>query len=83
MSTLGTSLRAVLLAATCTSCDSADQWGTPAYFEKLTGVAFAPDGPSIRCQQASGLDFVAFVQVRLPQEAVDRLQHRKQRPRLT
>jgi len=76
MSILSTSLGGVLLVVTCTSCDPADQWGTPPYFERLTGVAFAPEGPSIRCQKESGFDEVAFVQVRLPREAVDRLRAR-------
>ena len=71
-----TSLALVLLIATCTNCKPADRWGTPAYFERLTGTAFAPDSESIRCQKETGFDVVAFAKVRLPKEALDRLRAR-------
>lgn len=76
LSILRTSLRVVLLAGTCLGCDPADHWGTPQYFERLTGVAFAPAAPPTRCTQTSGLEVAAFIQVRLPQEAVDRFRER-------
>ncbi len=60
-----------LLATFCPGCESPGRWGTPEYFEQLTGVAFVPAGPSIRCQQETGFDYVAYRQVRLPQSALD------------
>jgi hypothetical protein len=62
-----------LTVALCTGCESSDQWGTPQYFERITGVAFAPVGSSIRCQQNTGFDYVAYRQVRLPKSAIDTL----------
>jgi hypothetical protein len=64
-------LRIALFAALAAGCEASGQWGTPQYFERITGVAFVPNGRVIRCQQETGFDYVAFRQVRLPQSAID------------
>jgi len=66
-------LQLVLSAALYAGCASSERWGTPQYFERLTGVAFVPVVPPIRCQQESGLDYVAYRQVRLPDAAIHAL----------
>lgn len=65
--------RLAWLAVVCASCDPSDQWGTAQYFERLTGVAFVPAGPSIGCRREAGVDYVAYRQVRLPPRAIDTL----------
>lgn len=74
MLTTREALRLALFSALCAGCGPTDRWGTPQYFERITGVAFEPAGPSIRCQQETGFDYVAYRQIRLPQSAIDVLQ---------
>jgi hypothetical protein len=60
---------AALVLALAASC-GADRWGTPEYFERLTGVRFAPDGQVVRCQLESGPDVAAFIKVRLSKNTI-------------
>jgi hypothetical protein len=60
-----------VFVSTCAAC-ATNEWGTPAYFERLLSVQFEPEAPVIRCQ-SGGIDFVAFRVVRVPKSTASTL----------
>ena len=47
-------------------CTTTESWGTPRYFERVVGIAFAPRGAVVNCRVDAWIDFSAFRRVPLP-----------------
>jgi hypothetical protein len=65
------------LSVATAACAASAPWGTPRYFERVVGLAFAPDGPIVECRLEWGMDYAAFRRVRLPAAVTTELRRRE------
>ena len=65
-----------LVGSILPGCGGGDDWGTPAYFERVVGIGFTPAAPVVTCSDDSGPGVLAFHLVQLPVDAADTLRGR-------
>jgi hypothetical protein len=65
-----------VLCLAVAGCTAAEPWGTPRYFERVIGVAFAPHGAVVHCRVEAWVDYSAFRRVPLPPSVAADLRQR-------